>query len=78
MERPTGAISEDADSEAPDLSPSKSDTEDEEVAVWVKDALERRLSGQIGDTKKPALHAVALDAVAGSPLLEDPSTLSLT
>ncbi|OJD14925.1 STE/STE7 protein kinase [Emergomyces pasteurianus Ep9510] len=52
------------------------ETADEEVAAWVIDALDRRARGVMGNQKRPALHAVALDAVPGSPLLEDPSSLS--
>ncbi|CAK37285.1 uncharacterized protein An01g11080 [Aspergillus niger] len=51
-------------------------TEDEEVAAWVKEQLDRRQRGLVQDASKPALHAVALDAVPGSPLLDDPSTIS--
>lgn len=51
-------------------------TEDEEVAAWVKEQLDRRQRGLIQDASKPALHAVALDAVPGSPLLDDPSAIS--
>ncbi|KAL1962152.1 hypothetical protein VTN77DRAFT_556 [Rasamsonia byssochlamydoides] len=60
----------------PSTHPPQSETEDAEVAAWVKDALERRRHGLLGDPQKPALHTVALDAVGGSPLLEDPSTFS--
>ncbi|KKZ67354.1 mitogen-activated protein kinase kinase [[Emmonsia] crescens] len=52
------------------------ETADEEVAAWVIDALDRRARGVMGNQKRPALHAVALDAVPGSPLLENPSSLS--
>ncbi|KAE8355343.1 protein kinase wis1 [Aspergillus coremiiformis] len=52
-------------------------TEDKEVANWVKEMLKRRHNGQLQDTDKPALHAVALDAVPGSPLLDDPYTSSI-
>ena len=62
MERPA-----DLDSDGPDAQTTgaKTDTEDEEVATWAKVALKRRSNGQIGDIMKPALHAVALDAVGG-------------
>ncbi|KAI9932210.1 hypothetical protein ASPWEDRAFT_51084 [Aspergillus wentii DTO 134E9] len=50
-------------------------TEDKEVADWVKEKLERRRLGLLGDGDKPALHAVALDAVPGSPLLDDPAAI---
>lgn len=49
-------------------------TEDKEVAYWVKDALDRRQRGLLGVSEKPALHAVALDSVPGSPLLDDPTS----
>jgi mitogen-activated protein kinase kinase len=65
----------DAGPSAESSSPSPSETEDPEVAAWAKAALERRQRGLGGDTQKPALHAVALDAV-GSPLLEEPSPIS--
>lgn len=53
---------------------SSSMTEDKEVADWVKTNLVLREKGLLGNGNKPALHAVALDAVPGSPLLDDPST----
>lgn len=62
----------------PSPQPSPNETEDPEVAAWVSGAIERRLHNLMGSPEKPALHAVALDAVAGSPLLEDPSTISPT
>ncbi|KAL4893706.1 kinase-like domain-containing protein [Aspergillus ambiguus] len=51
-------------------------TEDPEVAEWVKEMLNRRAKGLLHDADKPALHAVALDAVPGSPLLDDPASIS--
>lgn len=55
--------------------PPAIDTCDEEVAAWVKEALDKRKRGVMGKRVKPALHAVALDAVPGSPLLDAPSSL---
>lgn len=52
---------------------SSSVTEDKEVADWVNERLERFKSGPQDSPDKPALHAVPLDAVSGSPLLEDPA-----
>lgn len=47
---------------------SRSTTEDAEVAAWVKGVLEKKTSGQYGETSgKPALHAAPLDSV-NSPL----------
>lgn len=37
---------------------------DEEVAQWVKSALERKASGLMGSSAKPALHAAPLDSVS--------------
>lgn len=54
------------------------ETADKVVADWVIDALERKNKGTGESKEKPALHAVALDAVPGSPLLDDPSTISPT
>jgi mitogen-activated protein kinase kinase len=42
----------------------KSGTEDEEVAEWVLNSLERRKKGLMGESKKPALHAAPLDTVS--------------
>lgn len=43
-------------------------TEDKEVTDWVRQQTERRNSGLLQTTEKPALHAVALDKVATSPI----------
>ncbi len=39
-------------------------TEDEEVGNWVKSAIERKKSGLMGTSAKPALHAAPLDSVS--------------
>lgn len=39
-------------------------TEDAEVAEWVKNALERKKKGLMGEAAKPALHAAPLDTVS--------------
>ena len=36
---------------------------DEEVGVWVRDAIEKRQLGKLHRAEKPALHAAPLDAV---------------
>ena len=41
----------------------ESGTEDKEVAAWVKHAIERKRSGLMGESQKPALHAAPLDSV---------------
>ncbi len=39
-------------------------TEDEEVAEWVKNAMERKKNGLMGEAAKPALHAAPLDTIS--------------
>ncbi|KAF7164901.1 hypothetical protein CNMCM5623_009301 [Aspergillus felis] len=68
----TSAASSDGQPGGPHASTA---TEDEEVAKWVKERIERHQRGQLQESEKPALHTVALDAVPGSPLLDDPSSL---
>ncbi|KAK2762234.1 hypothetical protein FQN54_001244 [Arachnomyces sp. PD_36] len=58
--------------------PRQIETADKDVAEWVIKALERKKNGGTGSQERPALHAVALDAVPGSPLLDDPATISPT
>lgn len=69
MRPPTITESEDeVDGETNSLSQSVESlplTADKEVAMWVKDAMERRRSGLMGKSDKPALHAAPLD---GRPL----------
>jgi mitogen-activated protein kinase kinase len=43
------------------------ETADKEVAAWVVAAMERKRSGKMGISAKPALHAAPLDAMPGSP-----------
>ena len=44
------------------------ETADKEVADWVKTAIERKISGKMATSGKPALHAAPLDAVPRSPV----------
>ncbi|KAJ5682728.1 MAP kinase kinase PBS2 [Penicillium macrosclerotiorum] len=46
-------------------------TEDKEVSEWVHKQLQRRKDGLLRDVEKPALHAVALDKVATSPIHDE-------
>jgi mitogen-activated protein kinase kinase len=39
-------------------------TEDPEVAEWVKNALDRKKKGLMGESQKPALHAAPLDTMS--------------
>lgn len=64
MQIPT--ISED-DEEANDtITKDPNDTSDEEVALWVKSALEKRAGGSQKPVDKPALHTAALDSVSAA------------
>ena len=49
-----------------DSTVSKADSSivDQEVADWVKDAIDKRKRGVLGKSPKPALHAAPLDAVS--------------
>ena len=38
--------------------------EDAEVAEWVKNALDRKKKGLMGESQKPALHAAPLDSMS--------------
>lgn len=57
-----------AEDQPPGSHPSSYMTQDNEVASWVHGQLERRRNGQLQEAEKPALHAVALDKVATSPI----------
>ncbi|KAJ5491283.1 MAP kinase kinase PBS2 [Penicillium diatomitis] len=80
MQPPTESASEDIASEPSEsptrLSPPSNLTEDKEVAEWVIKQLARRNGGELQISEKPALHAVALDKVATSPLHDDAAALS--
>ena len=67
------APSPSADSASGELSPSTI-TEDKEVADWVLKQLELRNEGRLNEVERPALHAVALDKVATSPIHDGPLT----
>lgn len=62
------AISEDdediSDDPAVGATSAEDPAYDEEVAEWVKSALERKASGLMGSSAKPALHAAPLDSVS--------------
>jgi mitogen-activated protein kinase kinase len=76
---PPTATNGDADvPQQPSSQLSTDATDDAEVAAWVTEALERRLAGTSGSYERPALHAAPLDAVGGSPLIEEPKPLSPT
>lgn len=45
-------------------------TADKEVATWIREAMEKKRAGKLASAEKPALHAVQLDQVPGSPLVD--------
>jgi hypothetical protein len=59
-----------ADTSSLGVTASQAESADKEVADWVCSAIERKLSGKMSTSEKPALHAAPLDAVPGSPLLD--------
>jgi len=63
LSKPHVIAEEDEDEDA-EVMVQKSGTEDEEVAAWVKNALERKKNGLMGESKKPALHAAPLDSMS--------------
>ena len=54
---------EDADEEATDDGAAAPGVVDEEVAEWVREAMERKRNGTMGKKAKPALHAAPLDSL---------------
>ena len=55
---------EDLEDGMANLNVGRSGTEDDEVAAWVKNALEHKKDGLMGEKAKPALHAAPLDSVS--------------
>ena len=65
LSKPSTISEEDEDDDGPGPTHvGKSGTEDDEVAAWVKNALERKKNGLMGESKKPALHAAPLDTLS--------------
>lgn len=50
---------------------------DKGVGEWVEQALERRRAGKLAKSLKPALHAVALDAVSTPPTVEEVTAVAV-
>lgn len=67
-----------AEDAAPGSHPSSYMTQDKEVADWVHKQLECRQNGQLQEAKKPALHAVALNKVAASPMNDESPSATKT
>jgi mitogen-activated protein kinase kinase len=58
---------EDEDSEARGVDMVSTGTADEEVARWVRNAMERKRKGLLGVVTKPALHAAPLVSPRANP-----------
>jgi mitogen-activated protein kinase kinase len=63
MSKPAAIVEEDEDEDV-EVVVQKSGTEDEEVAAWVKNALERKKNGLLASSAKPALHTAPLDSIS--------------
>ncbi|KAJ5578515.1 MAP kinase kinase PBS2 [Penicillium hispanicum] len=71
-EADTGAAPPPPSEATPGEQSPSSMTEDKEVAEWVHKQVNLRKEGHLHDVEKPALHAVALDKVATSPIHGEP------
>lgn len=65
LSKPAVITEEDEDEDA-EIAVQSSGTEDEEVAAWLKNAMERKKNGLMGKSAKPALHAAPLDTLSPS------------
>lgn len=63
LSKPQTIIEDDEDEDGAGMDIASSGTEDPEVAEWVKDALDRKKQGLMGESQKPALHAAPLDTI---------------
>jgi mitogen-activated protein kinase kinase len=66
LSKPPTISEADEDEEAAEIEETQpsTGTEDPEVATWVKNAMERKKNGLMGESQKPALHAAPLDRVS--------------
>ncbi len=64
LSKPQTITEDDEDEDGEGMHIASSGTEDPEVAEWVKNALDRKKKGLMGESQKPALHAAPLDSVS--------------
>jgi mitogen-activated protein kinase kinase len=64
LSKPQTITEDDEDDEGEGMNMSSSGTEDPEVAEWVKNALDRKKKGLLGESLKPALHAAPLNSMS--------------
>ena len=64
LSKPEVITEEDEDGEGVTLDIETQGTEDKEVADWVKNAIDRKKRGLMGESEKPALHAAPLDSIS--------------
>lgn len=69
LSKPQAIVEEDEDGEEGEVEMEQqyAGTEDNEVADWVKNAMERKRNGLMGVAAKPALHAAPLNSPLSSP-----------
>ena len=64
LSKPQTIAEDDEDEGGDGMTINSSGTEDLEVAEWVKNAMERKQKGLMGETEKPALHTAPLDSMS--------------
>jgi mitogen-activated protein kinase kinase len=64
LSKPQTIAEDDEDEDGAGMDMTYSGSEDPEVAEWVKNALERKKKGLMGESQKPALHAAPLDTIS--------------
>ena len=64
LSKPQTITEDDEDADGAGMDMATSSTEDPEVAEWVKNALDRKKKGLMGESQKPALHAAPLDTMS--------------
>lgn len=64
LSKPQTITEDDEDEEGEGMHLTSHGTEDPEVAEWVKNAMDRKKKGLMGESKKPALHAAPLDTMS--------------
>ncbi|KAG0651376.1 kinase sty2 [Hyphodiscus hymeniophilus] len=63
LSKPQTITEDDEDEDGDGMHMASSGTEDAEVAEWVKNAMERKKNGLMGESQKPALHAAPMNTM---------------
>ena len=64
LSKPETIAEGDEDEDGAGMDMTSRGNEDAEVAAWVKNALDRKKKGLMGESQKPALHAAPLDSMS--------------